>query len=356
MKFAILILLASVQLSLSDGVINLRWIVPPMPFPPPSIGAEIFGTGTNVAGNTDLNWILFRHSDVPRPVVLVVHIGEFKEGVPGPLAVCRDYYYAGYNCAAVQHRLADPGHEMRSSHGNQPVNDHGNYPEQTDDLSQAVIAARTGSTPFLTGWVTGKVAGVGGSAGGGHVATLAAGTLHGGDKLDCGVMLSGTFDLHDPSSQAPGCGTNFGNDVHNYVNCTAGDPACDGNGGLLDMASPYRRFGPTSSPVKFFRSSTDPMPAGQYSKLASTLTTVGAPFTNRIISDPAYNPANGCTRHAFQYLASCRSELAGQRFRRINRLCGKRNAFAMMIASKIIVALTVIAIVVLFVWWLLQGQ
>ena len=45
----------------------------------------------------------------------------------------------------------------------------------------------------------------------------------------------------------PECAT-FGSDVRNYVGCSPG-PACDGNGGLLDLVSPYRRFTRSPSPV-----------------------------------------------------------------------------------------------------------
>lgn len=300
MRLWLSILLLTCGLTLGSSTIHLRWKGEPRDFPAPTETVEQYGTGTNGAGPTTLLWHTFMHDDVPRPFVLVVHVGLFKLGNPGPGAVCRDLYYAGYNCAAIQYRLADPGLPMRPPDGDQPVDDHGIYPEQVEDFSAAVIAARTGSTAATAGLVTGDVIGIGGSAGATHVAYLAADVLNGGDKLDLGVMLSGAYDFHDPSSLAGTCSDSFNDAVHNYVDCTAGDPACDGDGGLLDLASAYRRFSASSAPVLLFSSNIDSMPINQYDLMLLKLAFVGATYTNRLITEPPFNPL-GCTRHAFQY-------------------------------------------------------
>lgn len=300
LRLTLSVLLITAGLSFATSTIHIRWISPPRPFPAPVEGIEQYGTGTSGAGPTTLLWHTFMHGDVPRPFVLVMHVGLFKLGSPGPGAVCTDLYYEGYNCAAIQYRLADPGTPMRPPDGDQPLGDHGNYPEQVEDFSAAIIAARTGSTPNTTGQVTGEVIGIGGSAGGTHVAYMAADVLNGGDKLDLGVMLSGAYDFHDPSSLAGTCATSFGDAVRNYVNCTAGDPACDDDGGALDLASAYRRFTATSSKVQFFSTDIDSMPVNQYNAFVIYLTFVGAPFESRLITDPPFNPL-GCSRHAFQY-------------------------------------------------------
>lgn len=297
------ILLITASQLFGTGQIHVRWKTPAMPFPPPLQAGEQFGTGTSGAGNTDLNWIVLIHGDVPRPMALVVHAGEFKELTPGPIAVARDLYYAGYNAAAIQYRLADPGYEMRRlPFGTQPDADHGSPPEQTDDISQAIIAARTGSTAATSGQVTGQVVAVGGSAGGAHVAWFVAAADHGGDKLDAGVSLSGAYAFADAASWPVRCGhVDFGSDVHNYVNCTLGDPACDNNpGGLLDAASPINRFGPLSSPFYLIETNLDHMPPGQFSLMITKLTFVAAPFQSRIITETP-DPDNGCTRHSFNF-------------------------------------------------------
>ena len=136
--------------------------------------------------------------------------------------------------------------------------DLGHYPEQTDDVATAIRAARSpapGSVAF--GRVNGKVGAVGGSAGASHAAYCAAAPTLGGDQLDAAVLLSGAYDFHDPASLIDTRCATFGADVRNYVGCSPG-PACDGNGGLLDLASPYRRFTTSSSPVFIVASNLDP--------------------------------------------------------------------------------------------------
>lgn len=277
--------------------INLQWIVPPQDYPPPQISLEQYGTGTNAAGNTTLQWIIYMHDDTPRPMGLVLHIGEYKYGAPGPQLVARDLYYAGYNSAAVAYRLADPGSDMRGVHGDQPLGDHGIYPEQTDDVSQAVIAARTGSTPRTAGMVTGDVFAVGGSAGGSHAAHLAGATVHGGDKLDAAVCLSGSYNFQLDSP--PGLGNDPNADYRNYCGCTVGT-ACDDVGGIRDLASPYHQFSAASSPVYLLGTNNDPIRYWQREFMTAYLTSVGATWSGRLLTEAQFQ-TNGATRHAFQY-------------------------------------------------------
>lgn len=289
------------------GNIHLRWKPDASSFPAPITGVETYGFGHDpVNGDTTLQWIAFIHDDVPRPVGIVVHIGEYKYGSPGPAAVCRDLYYAGYNAVAIAHRLADPGHEMHPPNGDQPVADHGLFPEQTNDMAVAVDNARLGGglggliTPER---VTGKVFGVGGSAGGSHVAHLAGATVsipgHGAiAQMDAGVCLSGGFNFQIDSPLLHG--TNANDDWRNYCGCTVG-AACDGVGGIRDLASPYHQFTSASSPVLLFATDEDPMPVGQFDFMTARLTSVGAPYDSRKLTGEVPFQANGATRHAFQY-------------------------------------------------------
>jgi hypothetical protein len=233
-------------------------------------------------------------------MVLVVHAGEFKYGAPGPKAVCSDFYYAGYQCAIIEHRLADPGLEMHAPRGDQPADDHGYAPEQYEDVAMAVAAARTGSTTHTAGLVDGNVACVGGSSGASHCASVAAQETFGGDKSTCSVMLSGIYDYHNPDDWILNCGADLAGDFFNYVGCNpALDPTCAGDDGKLDVASPYKNFSALSSPVAFYCTQLDTIPIDEYNMFVAHLTFVGATFTSRVITETPMG--TGCTRHSFNF-------------------------------------------------------
>jgi acetyl esterase/lipase len=147
------------------------------------------------------------------------------------------------------------------------------------------------------GRVNGKVGAVGGSAGASHAAYCAAAPTLGGDQLDAAVLLSGAYDFHDPASLIDTrCGT-FGVDVRNYVGCSPG-PACDSTGGLLDLASPYRRFTSSSSPVFIVATNLDPMPPNQFTILVNKVAEVGVPNCEELLITQTPEP-DGCTGHSF---------------------------------------------------------
>jgi hypothetical protein len=274
------------------SVINLRWIEAPKEFPPPTVIKEPYGFGLNAAGNTTLHWVAFMHNDVPRPMGLVIHASVFKFGEPGPLGVCRDLYYAGYNAAAIEYRLADPGVEMHPPNGDQPITDHGLYPEQVDDTSAAVLAARNGTTPATTGRVTGVVFSVGGSSGGTHAAHLVADEWNGGDKLDACVSLSGCYYFDVPSVTR--CGVNIRQGCANYVGTD--------DSTILDAASPWHRFTAASNPFLLFCTNNDHMtPSVEHDPMVAYLASVGAPYDQRKITEAPEKPPSTCTRHSFTF-------------------------------------------------------
>src|SRR5206468_6458951 len=177
------------------------------------------------------------------PAIVVIHGAFFNAGNFFNTQTDQDLVCAGFCVFDIEYRLAPPGNIP--GQGSDP----GQYPEQTDDVATAIRAARNpapGSVAY--GRVTGMVGAVGGSAGASHAAYCAAAPTLGGDQLDAAVLLSGAYDFHDPASLLDTrCGT-FGQDVRNYVDCSPG-PTCDGDGGLLVLASPYRSFTSSSSPV-----------------------------------------------------------------------------------------------------------
>ena len=255
---------------------------------------EQYGVGHNISGDTPLKWRAFIPNDgQTHPAIIVIHGGNFDAGDFTNTQTDQDLVCAGFCVFDIEYRLSPPGKVQGQG------SDLGRYPEQTDDVATAIRAARNpapGSVAF--GRVNGKVGAVGGSAGASHAAYCAAAPSLGGDQLDAAVLLSVASDLHDPASLIDKRCAEFGADVRNYVGCSPG-PACDSNGGLLDLASPYRRFTRFSSPVFIVASNLDPMPPNQFTILVNTVAAVGVPGCEQLLITERPRP-NGCTGHSFE--------------------------------------------------------
>ena len=255
---------------------------------------EQYGIGHSVFGDTPLAWRAFVPNDnATHPAIIVIHGGDFYAGTFNDTQTDQDLVCAGFCVFDIEYRLAPPGKLQGQG------NDLGRYPEQTIDVATAIRAARNPApTSVAFGRVNGKVGAVGGSAGASHAAYCAATPTLGGDQLDAAVLLSGAYDFHDPASLIDTRCAQFGEDVRNYVGCSPG-PACDGNGGLLDLASPYRRFTSLSSPVFIVASNLDPMPPNQYTILVNKVAAVGVPNCQHLLITERPGP-NGCTGHSFE--------------------------------------------------------
>jgi acetyl esterase/lipase len=256
---------------------------------------EQYGIGYSVFGDTPLAWRAYVPNDTAtHPAIIVIHGGDFYGGTFNDTQTDQDLVCAGFVVFDIQYRLAPPGEIM-----GQQERDLGHYPEQTDDVATAIRAARNpASTSVAFGRVNGKVGAVGGSAGASHAAYCAAAPTLGGDQLDAAVLLSVASDFHDPASLIDTRCAQFGSDVRNYVGCSPG-PACDGNGGLLDLASPYRRFTRLSSPVFIASSNLDPMPPNQFTILVNKVAAVGVPNCQHLLITETPGP-DGCTGHSFE--------------------------------------------------------
>ena len=246
-----------------------------------------------IGGSTPLRWRAFVPNDrLKHPAVIVIHGGGFNSGAFNDLQTDQDLVCAGFCVFDIEYRLAPPGKVPGQGR------DLGRYPEQTDDVATAIRAARSpapGSIAF--GRVNGKVGAVGGSSGAALAAYCAAAPTLGGDQFDAAVLLSGAYDFHDPASLIDTRCLQFGADVRNYVGCSPG-PACDGNGGLLDLASPYRRFTRLSSPVFIVASNLDPIPPNQFTILVNLVAAIGVPNCEHSLIIQTPGP-NGCTGHSF---------------------------------------------------------
>lgn len=257
-------------------------------------GADAPGAGTSDAGSpplevfakaddgTPLHWAVTTPATPGRhPVVLVIHGGGFvsaRENSPNTKQAARDLAAAGFTVFSIEYRLAPPGRieGQRSS---------GRFPDQVNDVHLAVRAARADPRG------NGQVGGVGGSAGGYHVAYAALTGTPGDDQLDVGVSLSGALDLSDPDSQATN--PQFKTKVINYVGSAEREK--------LLAASPVGHVTATAAPLFLIHSQRESMPRQQLPLLAAKLTTSGVTSVQLQLTLPG-------NRHSFAYWPDVRDQ------------------------------------------------
>jgi acetyl esterase/lipase len=218
--------------------------------------SEVYATASD---GTLLHWVVYTPEGTGSwPAVLVIHGGEFKGGTPtsSPESVeCgRDLAAAGFIAFSIEYRLAPNGFLEGQ------VSD-GRFPDQTDDVKLAVLAARADAR------CSGQVGAVGGSAGGYHAAfTAGTGTI-GAERIDVGVSLSGAYDLSDFS---PDPNLNiFTMAVTNYVGVSTLDTFA------LQAASPAYLADKNIAPLFMINSEADSMPFGQLADMTTQLDALG---------------------------------------------------------------------------------
>jgi acetyl esterase/lipase len=136
-------------------------------------------------------------------VVIAVHGGGYSAGGM-ETDVAQDLSQYGFMGVAIEYRLAPPHLEMNSpAHpfpGQNDIHDDGYYPEQTDDVRDAIVHYRNDLRS------NGEVVVIGGSAGGSHSLYLAGTGTPGYDMPDLAVLLScGISNLADPNQYALDC-------------------------------------------------------------------------------------------------------------------------------------------------------
>lgn len=207
---------------------------------------------------TPLTWTVYTPAEEgPRPVVLVIHGGNFWGGYPddaGPASCAQDLADAGYLALSIAYRLAPPG----SIPGQSSL---GRFPDQYDDVHLAVAAARNDSRS------NGQVGSVGGSSGATHSVWTATTGQPGIDRLDLAVCLSGAYDFSDFSPD-PALDF-FIAIVTNYVGVSSTDTAA------LRAASPAWMVNASVAPLFLIDTEGDVMPGAQLDDMVAHLEGLG---------------------------------------------------------------------------------
>ncbi len=242
------------------------------------LGDTVYATADD---GTQLKWKVFPAAGPgPHPAVLVIHGGGFiaTPASPKTLQSARDAAAAGFNAFLVDYRLAAARNALPGQKSS------GRYPDQTNDLKEAVRAARK----YPGG--NGKVGAIGGSAGGSHDVYLAATGTKGDDRLDAAVALSGAYDFTDEESLGKG---QFRRKVENY----AGSPSPED----LRKASPITYVDASVAPLYVVASDDEAMPPEQYRDLIRRLKEVGATNFKQLLRTNSH-------QHAFSYWPEVRDE------------------------------------------------
>ena len=214
---------------------------------------EVFATADD---GTLLHWDVYQPlTSPPYPVVLVIHGGAWKEGNPhsSPIPLCaQDLADAGYIALSIEYRLAPPGMLPGQISS-------GRFPDQTHDVTLAIIAAR--SDPRGDG----RVMAVGGSCGGTHAIVGSAIGTPGYDRLDAAVCLSGAYDFSDRTRYKS---------LHFFVRSVVN--YCGTHSiTILEDDSPVAMVASDISPVLMFETKHDEMPFTQLRDMTSTLDALG---------------------------------------------------------------------------------
>jgi acetyl esterase/lipase len=207
---------------------------------------------------TPLTWTVYSPAQQgPRPIVLVIHGGNFWGGDPndaGPAVCAQDLADAGYLAFSIAYRLAPPG----SIPGQSSL---GRFPDQYDDVHLAVAAARNDSRG------NGQVGSVGGSSGATHSVWTATTGQPGVDRLDVAVCLSGAYDFSDFTPD-PALDY-FIAIVTNYVGVASTDTVA------LRAASPAWVVNASVAPLFLIDAEDDLMPGAQLDDMVAHLEGLG---------------------------------------------------------------------------------
>ncbi len=201
---AILIgLLANLAVGASTGRGQVMYPLEPTAIATPTRPLGVFET-YKVVNGLNIRATVFNVEDGQRHrVAIVIHGGGFSSGVM-EADIAQELSQYGFMGVAIEYRLAPAHLEMNTpAHpfpGQNNIHDDGYYPEQTDDVGDAIIHYRNDPRS------NGEVVVVGGSAGGSHALYLAAKGTLGDDMPDLAVLLScGVSNFADPNEYTLEC-------------------------------------------------------------------------------------------------------------------------------------------------------
>jgi len=200
---AILIgLLAYFAVGVSTGIGQVMYAPEPTTIaagtPPPGV-VETY----KIVNGMNIRATVYNVDGVTHRVAIVIHGGGYSSGEMETI-VAQELSQNGFMGVAIEYRLAPPHTEMNTPEhpfpGQNDIGDDGHYPEQTDDVRDAIVHYRNDPRS------NGEVVVIGGSAGGGHSLYLAATGTPGYDMPDLAVLLSGgASNLTDPNGWALVC-------------------------------------------------------------------------------------------------------------------------------------------------------
>jgi pimeloyl-ACP methyl ester carboxylesterase len=173
------------------------------PFPTPTAPPGVIETYKIVNGMS-IRATVYNVNDGQRHrVAIAIHGGGYSSG-DMQTTVAQELSQYGFLGVAIEYRLAPPHTEMNSrTHpfpGQNDIHDDGHYPEQTDDVRDAIVHYRNDPRS------NGEVVVIGGSAGGSHTLYLAATGTPGNDMPDLAVLLScGISNFTDPNQWGLQC-------------------------------------------------------------------------------------------------------------------------------------------------------
>jgi acetyl esterase/lipase len=169
------------------------------PTPPPGV-TETY----KVVNGMNIQATVFNVDDSrTHRVAIVIHGGGYSAGTM-ETDVAQELSQYGFMGVAIEYRLAPPHLEMNTPvhpfPGQNNIHDDGHYPEQTDDVRDAIVHYRNDSRSNR------QVVVIGGSAGGSHALYLAGTGTPGNDMPDLAVLLScGVSNFTDPNQYALDC-------------------------------------------------------------------------------------------------------------------------------------------------------
>jgi acetyl esterase/lipase len=200
----------AIGISMAGGQVMhaLETTATPTPTPPEGV-VETY----KVVNGMNIRATVYNVDDGQRHrVAIVIHGGGYFSGGM-QTNVAQELSQYGLMGVAIEYRLAPPHVDMNSpTHpfpGQNDIHDDGHYPEQTEDVRDAIVHYRSDSRS------NGEVVVIGGSAGGSHSLYMSGTGTPGYDMPDLAVLLScGVSNLADPDL--------YGLDCINFETCPHG--------------------------------------------------------------------------------------------------------------------------------------